>query len=321
MNRKLKIAVLYRKSNPFLSGHYYNNNVHRFVMQDLPRNDRVEVSFFGYDNFLDCRFLKNFHVMLIVTYPHGQLEGSNLLYLGDVKIPKLTISPDCHLMSNTWTTKCRQCGIKTAIWEHASEWYDKNGPDDMEYHQIIFGLLDQEVYQLKNDNFNKRISDKILLTGDCGGDRPKTIKWRAYYMLRRACRELPFVEYLGRGERTTNDNYPKLLKSYRASIAASTKYTVSKYVEIPAARTLSFMEVSDINNYEKLGFVDRETAVFINEKNYREVFQEYFDTIDDPKWERIAEAGRVHVLENFRADVQVNKLVDIMFRKMAENDS
>jgi spore maturation protein CgeB len=97
-------------------------------------------------------------------------------------------------------------------------------------------------------------------------------------------------------------------------------YTVSKYVEIPAAGTLSFMETSDINNYEKLGFVDRETAVFINAENYREVFQEYFDTIDDPKWEQIAENGRRHVLENFRADIQVNKLVDIMVRKLETND-
>jgi len=312
MDKKLKIAVLYRNTNLFLSGNYHNNNVYRFVMKDLPQNSRVDVSFFGYDRILDCKFLEGFDAMLIVTYPHGQLEGSDLLHLEDVEIPKLAISPDCHLISDTWVAKCNQYGIKTAVWEHAPEWYDKNGPKGIEYHQIIFGLIDQEAYQLENDDFSKRISDRILLTGDCGGDMPKTIQWRAFYMLRRACRELSFVEYFGRGEKSVNDNYPKLLKSYRASIAAATKYTVSKYVEIPAAGTLLFMEASEINNYERLGFTDRETAVFINNENYKEVFQEYFDTLDDPKWEEIAEAGRRYVLENFSANIQVDRLVDII---------
>lgn len=308
----LKVAVVYRKANPFLSINHFNTNVYRFVMEDLPRSDRVDVSFFGYDKVLDCRFLKDFDIVLLVSYPHGQLEESELLYLENVSAPKLTISPDCHLMSSEWAAKCRKYGIKTAVWEHAPEWYDKNGPKGIKYHQIIFGLIDQTAYQLEGDIFNNRISDRILLTGDCGGDKPKTIKWRAYYMLRRACRELPFVEYFGRGVKSINVAYPKLMKSYRAAIAAATKYTVAKYVEIPAAGTLSFMEASSINNYERLGFVDRETAVFINDKNYKEVFQEYFATLDDPKWERIADAGRKHVLKNFSSDIQVSKLVDIM---------
>ena len=48
------------------------------------------------------------------------------------------------------------------------------------------------------------------------------------------------------------------------------------------------MEVNDLNGAEKLGFIDSENSIFINQNNYTKKFEEYLETFDDPKWEHIA---------------------------------
>ena len=226
----IKVAVLYKTGNPFMHGHHYNNNIWRFIIVDLPKNLRVETTNFAYDKTFDCRKLKDFDIILPITYPQGQLEDSNLLYLEDIKVPKITVPPDCHLMTPEWVIKCRKYGIRNAFWEHAPEWFKLRGPKNsgITYHQVIMGVVDSKFY-VTND-WNKRIANKLMTSGDCGGDRPKTRVWRKYYQLRRLCRDLPCVDYFGRSkpsvctanERPINEYYPIMLQSYRAAIAAST---------------------------------------------------------------------------------------------------
>ena len=72
------------------------------------------------------------------------------------------------------------------------------------------------------------------------------------------------------------------------------------------------MEITEQNHGSFLGYEDGKTAIFINETNYTKKFQEYLDSPDDPKWEKIAKAGRRHVLENLSNDKGVEKLVSII---------
>ena len=43
-----------------------------------------------------------------------------------------------------------------------------------------------------------------------------------------------------------------------------------------------------------------------------EKFNEFLETRDDPKWEKIASNGRKFALENFNNDAAVNSLVDLI---------
>ena len=72
------------------------------------------------------------------------------------------------------------------------------------------------------------------------------------------------------------------------------------------------MEVNDQNGADKLGFIDNENSIFINEKNYQKRFREYFETKDDPKWESIAKAGREHALKNLTNDSAINSLIELI---------
>jgi hypothetical protein len=104
-----------------------------------------------------------------------------------------------------------------------------------------------------------------------------------------------------------------LLEKYRAAIAASSDAPTAKYWEIPAAGCLTFMEMTDFNQGEKiLEYVDGESAIFINVNNYKEKFDEYLSDSDNPKWAKIASEGRKIAMNNYNNDKAVCSLVDLM---------
>ena len=140
-------------------------------------------------------------------------------------------------------------------------------------------------------------------------------KWSALqsYVLRTKCVTLPYVDYTTTlAHEYINDKYPLLLQKYASSIAATTVFANVKYWEIPAAGCLTFMEVTEKNNAKRTGFIDNETCVYINESNYVEKFNEFLETRDDPKWEKIASNGRKFALENFNNDKAVDGLIDLI---------
>ena len=113
------------------------------------------------------------------------------------------------------------------------------------------------------------------------------------------------------GKFATN-NYSTLLSKYRAAITATTFYPTIKYWETSAAGCLTFMEITELNHGNYLGYKDNETTIIINEKNYKEKFEEYLANPDDPKWEDIANAGREYTFENFNNDKAVESLVELI---------
>ena len=102
----------------------------------------------------------------------------------------------------------------------------------------------------------------------------------------------------------TNDDYPTYLARYRASIAATTFYPTLKYWENPAAGCLTFMEITERNDGKYIGFKDNESAIFINENNYKEKFEEFLNDPDNTRWEEIATAGIIEKLAALLAAVK-----------------
>jgi predicted RNA-binding protein Jag len=72
------------------------------------------------------------------------------------------------------------------------------------------------------------------------------------------------------------------------------------------------MEITKKNRGDYFGYKDEETAIFIDENNYREKFNEFLSDPDNPRWERIAKAGREFALKNLNNDKAVSSLVELM---------
>jgi hypothetical protein len=126
------------------------------------------------------------------------------------------------------------------------------------------------------------------------------------------CNKLPYVDYTSTLQHEfVNDKYPLLLQKYAASIAATTDSPSIKHLEIPAAGCLTFMEITERNKCQYLGFVDEESVIVINEKNYKQKFEMYLSDVDNPKWKKIANAGREHALKNLNNDKAVDSLVKV----------
>ena len=103
-----------------------------------------------------------------------------------------------------------------------------------------------------------------------------------------------------------------MLQKYAGAIAANSFNPNAKYWEISAAGCLTFMEITKKNKGQFLGYEDGKTAVFINENNYEQKFQEFLNDPENSKWAEIANAGRNYTLKNFNNDNAVSSLVELM---------
>ena len=61
-----------------------------------------------------------------------------------------------------------------------------------------------------------------------------------------------------------------------------------------------------------MGFEDGKSAIFIDENNYKQKFEEYLADSENPKWKKIANEGRNHALNNLSNDNAVDALVELM---------
>ena len=194
-------------------------------------------------------------------------------------------------------------------------------PKEFNYKTIIFGLEPSLYKNLKP--FNERIKNRILLSGAIGNKKflsriindIRNPKWNAYrcYFLRTQCTKLSYIDYTPTlNHKYVGDMYPKLLEKYATSVAADTFSPAVKYWEMTAAGCLTFMEITEKNKGKHIGFNDGLNAIFINENNYKEKFEDYLADIDNPKWQEIALAGRDYALKELNNDKAVESLVELM---------
>ena len=319
MKSKIKIAFVYNPSNKFLTGKHFDNNYYYFFMRALKRNSRIDVTYFGEEEKFDGSNLeKKFDVVFLADYVGGATP-KEITGMEQINIPIIAWSSDSHYYSDIdYMAYHKKYHISHYVGPIQEEYFYKFLPKSFKYERIFTGIEASRFKQIQP--FDTRIKDKILNSGAMGNKKlksriinriinPKRSSWY-FYKLRTLCNELPYVAYKGIKDSKYENDYVEYLSSYRAAIASTTMYPSLKYCEIPAAGCLSFMEVTKMNQAKILGFKDNENAIFINEKNYKQKFEEYLNNVDDSRWTKIAEKGRNHVLTNLTNDNGVENLVN-----------
>jgi len=314
---KFRIAVIYKKSDVVLSGNFFANAYYNFFMLALKRNEYLDVKYFPVDKSLNVKAIQNeIDVILIPVYP-GELVG-----IQDTNIPVILMANDPHSITKSFANRIhKKFKIDYYFGYMPESYFYEFYPKHFKFKTIIYGLESSLYQNLKP--FSARIKDRILNSGVVGNPKlhariinairnPNSNSLK-HYKLRTMCNKLPFVDYTTPlGHQYVNDKYPTLLSKYASAITATTYFPTIKYWEIPAAGCLTFMEITDKNKGEYLGFIDGKSAIYINEDNYKEKFDEYLSDVNNPKWEQIANEGRTHALTNLNNDKAVESLVDLI---------
>ena len=322
MKKKIRVALIYKSSYNFLSGNHFDNTTYHFFMHALKRNPNIEMTYYPSKNRFDVSKIQNKHDIILL--PNNNTDGTpdELTGMNNVGIPVICRTGDPHYAKKYDQFKFDEkwkidCYFNFMHEEYFYRFY----PKKFKYKTILFGL-EPSLYQ-NLIPFKERIKNKILNSGATGKTEivsrianrilnPRRSGWY-FYKLRTKCNDLPYVVHPRKlGFEFQNDDYPRLLSRFQTAIAATTFYPTIKYLETTAAGCMTFMEITERNLGKYLGFSDDKTAIFINEDNYKEKFEEYLSDPDNPKWEEIASNGRKHVLDNLNNDVAANNLAELM---------
>lgn len=324
MNKKIRVAFIYKSSNPYMSKKAWATTYYHFFMDALKRNQELDVSYFPAENSFDTSILKNKFDIILLWENHPWGTPDELIGIKSLNIPVICRINDAH-----------DAKIKGKITYHEkykidyyfgylpASFFYKYYPKNFKYKVIIYGV-EPSLYENLTP-FSQRIKNKILCSGAAASTKFHTqlferiVRFRGetsmykHYKLRTMCIKLPYVDYTTTlSHKYVNDDYPKLLAQYCTSIASHSLYPVIKYWESTAANCLTFMEITEKNRADILGFKDNETAIFINERNYKQKFREYLEDPNNPKWEQIANAGREYTMANLTNDKAVESLVELM---------
>ena len=283
MKTKMEIAFIYNPSNKFLTGQHFDNNYYYFFMKALKRNPKINVTYFAETEKFDSSDLKKgFDIILIPGYVGG-FSPKEITGMEKIDIPIISWSSDTHYYSRIdYMSFHKKYNISHYIGPVQEEYFYKFLPKSFKYERIFTGIEASRFQQIKP--FDTRIKNKILNSGAMGNKKirsriinkiinPKGSSWH-FYKLRTLCNELPYVDYRGIKDLKYENDYVEYLSNYGSAIAATTTYTSLKYCEIPAAGCLTFMEATEENKAKLLGFKDNESAIFINESNYKQKFEQ-----------------------------------------------
>jgi len=319
--KKIKVAFIYKRSCEFLTGKHFANTYYHFFMEALRRNGRIEVSYYPSEDIFDTAILKD-KFDIILLFDNHSMNTPELLGIKDLDIPVICRSNDPH--NAPWTGRIsyhEKYKIDYYFGYMPESYFHEFYPHSFKFKTIIYGL-ESSLYQSVTP-FNTRIKNRILNSGAVGNTNlfsrvinvirnPESNAYK-HYKLRTKCNKLPYVDYTPTLDHEfVNDKFPLLLSKYAASIAATTYFPTIRYLEIPAAGCLTFMEITGKNKGEYLGYIDGETAIFINEKNYKEKFEEYLADTENQRWQKIANDGRKYALNELNNDKAVDSLADLM---------
>ena len=323
-DKKIRVALVYKKSYNFFQPDHFDRTSYDLFFKALKRNRQLEISYYPCEKKFDVSKIKG--VCDIILIPNNRTDGcpDTIIGIKNSSIPIISKTGDPHdTKKYNQIEFCEKNKIDYLFSHHPDSLIYKYYPKNIKHKTIIYGL-EPQLYQNVSP-FKTRIKDRILITGKMGRTdlrnrianyvlNPGRSGWYLY-KLRTLCKELDYVEYNGIKEKLSdnkNQDYPAYTSKYRAIIAATTFYPTLKYWENSAAGCLTFMEITKKNNGYFLGYKDNETAIFIDEKNYKEKFQQYISDPDNPKWEQIANAGREYTMNNLTNEQAVISLVELM---------
>jgi len=320
MGEKIRVALIYNKSNIFMTGTHFDNTYYHFFVDALQRNKNLEMTNFLTGKIFDATVLKNKFDVILLWQNHISGMPEEIVGIEDIGIPVVARVTDPG-SQNEAIKYHKKWKIDYYFHFIPKAYFHEMYQHDFKFKQIIFGL-EPSLYQSVKP-FKDRIKNKILNTGACGSNKiTNKIYWflrdrtvdNPYigYKLRTMCNKLPYVDYTSTLlHEYVNDKFPKLLEKYQCVIAACTDTTNINFLEKTAAGCLTFMEITKKNRGEHLGYVDGETAIFINENNYKEKFKEFLDDPNNPKWKKIASQGREYTMKNLNNDKAVESLVKV----------
>jgi len=318
--KKIRVAFIFESSNIFLSGHHFDNTYYHFFINALKRNEGLEMTYFPTKEIFDASILRDkFDIILLWQNTEFGMP-KEILGIQELDIPVIADVCDPQDAKNALEFH-KKWKIDHYFHYYPKELFHELFPKKFNYTSIVFGI-EPSLYQNVSP-FENRIKNKILNSGAVGNTKflsriinsIRNPKWNSYryYTLRTKCNKLPYVDYTATLDHNfVGDRYTLLLQKYGAAIAATSVETTIKYWEIPAAGCLTFMEITKKNKGNYLGFIDNETSIFIDENNYQEKFREFLSDQENPKWKKIANAGREHAITNFNNDKACESLVDLM---------
>lgn len=324
---KIKVALIYKNTNIFMSGKHYDNTYYHFFVTALKRNNDINVTYFPVERNFDASQLENKFDIILLWSNADYGNPDEITGIEKLKIPVIARVGDPsdakHAIKNHEKFK-----IDYYFHFWSEQFFRNYYPKHFKFKTIIFGLEHPMYENIKE--FEPRIKNKILNSGNVGNtkffgriiNKLKNPEFNALtvYKLRTKCNQLNYVDHTNTLEhKFINDRYSELLQKYRASIACSTLTFVVKMLEIPASGCLSFLEVTKKNKCEYVGFEDGKNAIFINEDNYRDRFEEYLSDPDNPKWAIIANEGRKFAMEELNNDKAVEALVALMKKVINKN--
>lgn len=318
--KKIKTAFIYKPSNPYMSKTAWATTYYHFFMNALNRHADLDMAYFPAEKKFDVSKLRDKFDIILLWENHPWGSPDELSGIQNLDIPVI-----CRI------NDAQDAKIKGKIDYHEKykidhyfgylpeRFFHKYYPKNFKYKVIFYGV-ESKLYENLTP-YSKRIKKKILCSGAAAstkfssrlrdiirGDRSL---WK-HYKLRTKCIELPYVDYTSTLQHEyINDKYPLLLMKYCTSIAACSSFPVIKYWESTAAGCLTFMEVTEKNQANILGFNDGKNAIFINEKNYEKKLSDYISDPNNAKWSEIAENGRYYTMNNLTNDVASNSLVEI----------
>ena len=318
--KKIKTAFIYKPSNPYMSKTAWATTYYHFFMNALNRHADLDMAYFPAEKKFDVSKLRDKFDIILLWENHPWGSPDELSGIQNLDIPVICRINDAH-----------DAKIKGKIGYHEKykidhyfgylpeRFFHKYYPKNFKYKVIFYGV-ESKLYENLTP-YSKRIKKKILCSGAAASTkfssrlryiiRGEQSQWK-HYKLRTKCIELPYVDYTSTLQHEyINDKYPLLLMKYCTSIAAHSLYPVIKYWESTAAGCLTFMEVTEKNQANILGFEDGKNAIFINEKNYEKKLSDYISDPNNAKWSEIAENGHHYTMANLTNDVASNSLVEI----------
>ena len=321
MKEKFKVALIFKEDYSFFNPNHFDRTTRDFFLNSLSQHPQLEMSYHSCKNEFDTSKLKGKCDIVLLANNRTDATPDKLIGIKNLGVPVVSRVGDPHhaqkydqiSFQEKWNISCYFGAIP-------KDYFYKYYPESFRYDTIIFGLEPTLYKNLRS--FDERIKNRILNSGATGKLslksrlavsilKPKQSAWY-FYKLRTMCNYLPYVDYKGiRGSKYPDLSYPDYLSQYRAAIAATTYYPTQKYWEIPAAGCLTFMEMTEKNHGDYLGFQDEKTAIFINKQNYKEKFQNFLDDPDNPKWKQIAQSGKNYTLTHLTNVRAIEKLVDL----------
>jgi len=322
MDKKIRVTFIYKDCASLSEHDYYYTQHRNLLLKALKRNNSIEMNYVLTSNIFDINKIKD-KTDIILLYEDQNISANcvpdELYGIKDSTIPVIA------KIGDPWDAKKydakaykEKYKIDGYFGTYDTDFFYKYYPKSFKYKCIFYGI-ESPLYENMLE-YDKRIKNKILNSGAIANKKihnrifTKLFKGDAdpmkHYKLRTKCNALPYVTYTPTlGHEYIGDKYTLLLQKYSAAIAATTDIYTMKYFEIPASGCLTFMEVNDNNFAKNLGYQDNESAIFINDKNYINKFEEYISDLNNPKWKQIANAGREYAMKTFNNDEGVKSLI------------